>query len=185
MNDGDSRDSARRLSRAALLAAAAVANGFLLFAVPNVELVTLTVAVSGLLLGPGWGFGVGVAGAGVFGALNPLGSSLAIPSLWAAQMLGQGLNGLVFGLLRARLASMSGPLRHALFAALGVTITALYQSLLALSFWLFAPAGEETFVAFLLGGLLFSLVHLISNGVIFGVLAPVAHDRLSRLPGFR
>lgn len=181
-----SRDtgSARRISRAAMLAAAAVVNGYLFFAVPNVELVTATVAVAGLLLGPGYGFAVGVTSYAVFGAFNPLGSSMAIPSLWAAQMLGQGLNGLIFGLMRHKLNASRGQLRIALFASFGLLVTVLYQVLLSLSFYLFAPMENATLLAFLASGILFSLTQISINVLIFALIVPLAASRLRRLPGF-
>ncbi|MCB2210681.1 ECF transporter S component [bacterium] len=175
---------ARRVSRAAMLAAAAVAFGYLFFAIPNVELVTATVAVAGLLLGPGFGFAVGVVAYAVFGALNPLGSSMAIPSMWVAQMLGQGINGLLFGLVRHPLNRSTGQLRIALFALMGLFVTLLYQVILSLSFYLFAPMAETTLIGFLIGGILFSLTQIAINTLIFALVVPLAVSRLRKLPGF-
>ena len=174
--------STRSLARAAVLAAAVVVNGLLLFAVPNVELVTATVAMAGLLLGPRYGALVGVVGMGLFGAINPIGSSLAMPPLWIAQMLGQGLNGLIFGMVRGRLRQLKGLPRIVVFAAFGLLVTMIYQAFMSLSFWLFAPGGRETFIGVLIGGLVFSLMQLISNTLIFAIVVPAAELHLRRLP---
>jgi uncharacterized membrane protein len=164
-----------------MLAAAGVAIGYLFFAVPNVELVTATVAVAGLLLGPGYGFLVGVVTYAVFGAFNPLGSSMAVPPMWVAQMLGQGINGLLFGMLRHKLNASRGQLRIALFAVMGLLVTLIYQVLLSLSFYIFAPMEERTLIGFLLAGILFSLTQIASNTLIFALIVPLAASRLQKV----
>ena len=167
-----------------MLAAAAVVNGYLFFAVPNVELVTATVAVAGLLLGPGYGFAVGVVAYAIFGAFNPLGSSMAVPTMWAAQMLGQGINGLLFGLLRHRLNASQGQSRIAAFASMGLLVTLIYQILLSFSFYIIMPMEGKTMIAFLVTGLVFSLTQIAVNTLIFALVVPVAVHRLRKLPGF-
>jgi uncharacterized membrane protein len=166
-----------------MLAAAAVANGYLFFAVPNFELVTATVAVAGLLLGPGYGFLVGVVTYAIFGAFNPLGSSMAIPSMWVAQMLGQGINGLLFGLLRHKLHASRGQLRIVLFSSMGLLVTIIYQVLLSLSFYIFAPMERTTLIGFLIAGLLFSLTQIAINTLIFALIVPLAASRLQKITG--
>ena len=56
----------RRALLASLLVAVAVSLGYVLAAVPNVELMTVTVFVSGFLLGPKFGVGIGAASVVLF-----------------------------------------------------------------------------------------------------------------------
>lgn len=88
------RRNASMAARLGMMAATAVASGYLLIAVPNVELVTATVAMAGLMLGPGAGAITGILAMAIFGALNVFG--LPYPPVWIAQMLGQAFTGVLW-----------------------------------------------------------------------------------------
>src|SRR5512144_1101315 len=92
----------RIVVRSAALIAFSVACGYaklLLFPyLLFVELFTLALFVSGLLVGPGWGIWVGLVARLVFSVANPLGP--AHPWVLAAQVLGGAWVGLLGGLFR-------------------------------------------------------------------------------------
>ena len=72
-----------KLVRAAMFAALAVGLGYSLMLVPNIELITVIIFLSGLTLGIRWGILVGAVSEFIFSAMNPLGSSLMFPPLIA------------------------------------------------------------------------------------------------------
>ena len=71
----------------ALLAALTVALGFLLTPVPNIELVTFSLFLSGYLLGLGSGLLTALVALLIFYGFNPYGSSIGFPPLFAAQIV--------------------------------------------------------------------------------------------------
>jgi len=77
-----------KLVRAAIFCALAVGMGFSLMLIPNVELITVIVFISGLYLGIGWGTIVGGTAIFIYSGLNPMGSGLAFPPLFVMQILG-------------------------------------------------------------------------------------------------
>ena len=89
-----------KLVRAAMFAALAVGLGYSLMLVPNIELITVIIFLSGLTLGIRWGILVGAVSEFIFSAMNPLGSSLMFPPLIAAQIISMIIVGLSGGLLR-------------------------------------------------------------------------------------
>ncbi len=164
----------RRTLLASLLVAVAVSLGFALSGVPNIELVTVTVFISGFLLGPAIGAGVGAVAAVLFSTFNPLGA--ALPPLVAAQALGQAIAGLS--------GAVAGPMivhrRRRLMAAVaaggtGFVITVLYDVLTNAGAWA-TMAGESSFdalVKFIVAGTLLAGVHVVWNTMVFAVvLAP-------------
>lgn len=76
----------RRTVRIALFAALAAALGFLFAPIPNVELVTFSLFMAGCLLGWRDGSHAALLAVALYYGLNPYGSSLALPLLFAAQL---------------------------------------------------------------------------------------------------
>jgi thiamine transporter ThiT len=121
---GESRE--RKVIRAALFTALSVALGFLLAAVPNIELMTLSVFLGGVFCGPRVGALVGVLAEALFSLLNPLGPSL--PPLFVAQIIAFAIIGLAGGLLGPHL--RPGRRGSVLASALaGFALTAIYDAL--------------------------------------------------------
>jgi len=168
---------------ASLLVAVAVALGFALSAVPNVELVTLTVFVSGFLLGPSLGAGVGAVVAVLFSVFNPLGA--ALPPLVAAQAVGQSIAGLTGGIAGPKLVRIERRVfASAAAAAAGSVLTVIYDLLTNAGAYA-TIAGARSFdalVTFMAAGMLLAGVHIVWNTVVFAVvLAP----SLRVLEGYR
>jgi hypothetical protein len=170
----------KRLVRAAIFTALAVGVGFSLVLVPNVELITVVIFLSGLTLGPGWGMLVGGTAEFVFSALNPLGSGLIFPPLFVAQVLSMVIVGAVGGLLRPFFFVRSfPPVRVGSLALVGFLLTFLYDSLTTLSYPVAAGFEGPQTLGIYLSGLGFTLVHQVFNGLIFALGVPPVVKQLA------
>jgi len=171
----------RRPIAAALLVALTVSLGYLLAAVPNVELMTISLFLSGYLLGPALGAGVALGSALLYGLLNPLGP--ALPPLLAAQALGfvaAALGGAALGPLLAGLSSRARAAALAGFCGFG--LTAFYDLATNLASYYLVTAGESSLGlgTFLVGGGVFMVVHLLWNTALFSTAAAPALRVLAR-----
>jgi hypothetical protein len=170
----------------AVLVALAVALGFVLLSVPNVELLTFTVFASGAVLGCWRGALVGALAMAIYSGINPYGSGLAIPTLYAGQIAATAIAGLAGG-LSARLwrpprESRPGVAVRALAGgAFGFAATLVYQVAVIVGLAAAAPEFRTGVLAAVVSNAFFSAIHLVSNTVIFAVLAPVALPRLGGL----
>ncbi len=164
----------RRALLAGLLVAVAVSLGFALSAVPNVELVSFTVFVSGFLLGPMYGAVVGAASAALFSSMNPLGA--ALPPITLAQVAGQcvvGLAGGCIGPVVTRPASRFGSCVIA--GAAGLALTLCYDVLTSAGAYITIAGAKslEGLVKFIAAGILFVGLHIVWNTALFSAaLAP-------------
>lgn len=141
--------------------------------IPNIELITISAFLGGVALGPKRGFLVAALGEAIFSALNPIGSGLGFPVLFAFQIVSVGVSGLLGGLLRGTLERVSHGLSTALILGfIGFILTLLYDSLTALSFPISAGLTEGTLGAILATGLVFFIMHLVSNTLLFGMFGP-------------
>jgi energy-coupling factor transport system substrate-specific component len=160
----------KELALIAALAAAA-AGGRVLFAfIPNVQPVTIIVAVSGATLGPRAGLAVGGSAALLSNAF--LGQGPWTP--W--QMIGWGLVGASAGLMRRPLRN-----RYAL-AAFGVAWGFLFDWLMDL--WAWSALGQSatagSFMAFVATGLPFDIAHATGNALIALIAGPLLIRTLDR-----
>ncbi len=154
-----------RLSMMAILVAVGVAVGFLLVLVPNVEGISAVSFFAGYQLGAGAGAVVGGLAMGIFSMFNPLGPPL--PQVLVAQIVGMGIIGAaghIWGAfaLKIRFAGF-------LAGALGVLLTSLYGILADYGFAVSIGRWEDP-IPVIAAGLPFSVIHIISNGLIFGGL---------------
>ncbi len=167
-----------RIAYGAIIIALAIALGYALALVPNIELVTLTLAIGGYLLGGSWGFIVGALGFGLYSILSPFG--VAPPPLLVAQIVGGGFIGFSGSLLRKIVKrKWILVLKSAL---IGGTVTLVYDLLTNLGSYLMI-ASETTLIPFIIGGLLFSILHIVANVVIFAVLFPIISRYLKPASG--
>lgn len=155
----------------ALLVALAVAIGYLFVFVPNVEMITATVFVAGMVVGPLFGMLVGAIAELIFSLLNPVGAAAA--PLLVAQVISFALVGLAGGLV-----GMPGKKSPWLYAALyggcGFFLTLIFDVLTTLSFALFNAGGDiKKILAFFGSGLPFYLMHIIVNTIIFVTIVPL------------
>ena len=161
------------MSVAAMFTAIFIASGWALAMVPNIEVVTAVAFVSGVTLGARTGMLIGAGGMFLFSATNPVGSGLAFPLLLVSQIVAMAVvgasGGIFFSVSLKKLHSTAGRLT---LAVTGLAVTLLYDGLTSISFPLFSGAGRAEIIAVLVAGLVFTLVHQISNTLIFFLLVP-------------
>ncbi len=161
----------RRIIQTGLFIALVVILGFLLAEVPNIELMTVSVFLSGVILGSRSGAIVGALSILLYSLFNPYGPPL--PPLVLAQVLGFALVGCVGGMLRRPLAAGGGA--PYLFSALaGLLLTLVYDSLTTVATAVIALGADrlvEGVAGFFVAGALFIIVHTLSNTIVFTVTA--------------
>ncbi|MCF7823809.1 MAG: hypothetical protein K9N35_06505 [Candidatus Marinimicrobia bacterium] len=149
--------------------------------IPNMELVTLTAFLGGIALGPGKGFLVAMLGEALFSAINPIGSGLGFPILYLFQIAGIGLSGLSGGLLAKWLISKESVLTKSIIMGfLGLILTFIFDLLTALSFPLSAGMTEGTLLATIGTGMLFFVMHMVSNTILFTLFGAAFIDLIDR-----
>jgi hypothetical protein len=193
-NSTDPGSSARALwtsetATTAIFVALAAALGFLLLSVPNVELVTFTVFASGVVLGRWRGALVGALAMAIYSGFNPYGSGLGVPTMFAAQLGASAFTGLMGGVTAGL---WRGPLPVAgrrglplVAGGIGLVLTAVYQAAVIIGLAVMSPEFRTGAVAVLLSNAFFSSVHLVSNTIVFAVLAPTVLPKILRLAGPR
>lgn len=152
------------LARSALFIALAAGLGFAGAVIPNVELVTITIFLGGAATGPLTGAAIGIAAEILVSGLNPLGP--ALPLVFAAQLAGMAAAGLAGGLLGRHLLLVNAAYRVTLLAGLGLVLTFIFDLLTNLALGVHLGPIRATVV----GGLVFSVVHIVANMFVFAVL---------------
>ena len=162
----------------ALLIALCVVIGYIFLYVPNVELLTASVFVSGYLVGPLFGLATGLFAELIFSLFNPLGAP--IPSLLLAQTVSMALIGAAGGLYRRRAfdKKMSWP-GVVQLAVTGFMLTLLFDVLTTLSFAiLMAGTDVKKLLSTFVYGMSFYAIHLFCNTVVFAMLVPLLISRM-------
>ena len=161
------------LVRAAIFCALAIGMGFSLMLVPNIELITVIIFMSGLMLGWRWGALVGGTAIFIYSGLNPMGSGLSFPPLFFMQILGMAITGFTGGLFRSFiLEKESNIFSLIILGLLGFICTFIYDFLTLISYPLSAGLGLSGMIAALVKGIGFTLLHEISNAIVFVVTIP-------------
>jgi len=165
----------------AAFAALAVAFGLAFVAVPNFELVSTTFFLSGYFLGTRDGVMSAILGEFVFSLLNPLGS--AAPPLMIAQIFAMVLFAFSGGLIaKSKLNRLlenedkkqkSQVTKAIYLGIIGLLLTLVFDLLTTMSFLIFAGLTFMTFLASLVAGIHFSLMHIGMNTLIFAILIPI------------
>ncbi len=133
--------------------------------VPNFEVLTLVVFLSGVLLGVRGGMTVGLLTMLVYSLLNPYGA--VHPLVTAAQVTGEMLAGAAGGGGgRAGLERLGGAGRAAVLAVLAIVLTAAFDLVTNLATGVVFGQMKVT----LLGGIPFALWHIGWNVVLFVAL---------------
>jgi hypothetical protein len=177
-----------RTSRVALTAvfvALAAALGFLLLSVPNVELITFTIFAAGTLLGRSGGALVGALAFAIFSGFHPMGSGVHFPPGYAAQIGAAALVGFAGGLSRPLWRGGGWSKRPWVLAvaggAFGLVLTVVFQVAVSAGYAAASPDRAIGLLAALVSNVFFSTVHIVSNTILFAILAPAVLPRLRRL----
>ena len=154
----------------AMFVAVGVAAGWLLCAIPNVELVTAVCFTAGFLLGVSAGLLTGAFTETLFAGFHPMGSSLG--PLLAAQIIG----------MAARLAgSRRTGLPYALpVVGFGLLSTIIFDFLTNLAFPLMAGFSVSQTLVSLMIGLPFAAIHFTANAAVFVVIVLPLLPRLEK-----
>ena len=161
------------LVKAATFCAVAIGMGFSLMLMPNIELITVVVFLSGLYLGIRWGGVVGMTSMAIYSGMNPMGSGLSFPPLFAMQIIGMSLTGIIGGLVRPFFfVKQFNVFLISSLAILGFTVTLIYDMLTLIAYPIAAGLGFSGMLAALIKGLGFTLLHEISNAIVFVVSIP-------------
>lgn len=162
-----------KLVRASIFTALAIGLGFSLLMVPNVELITVIVFLSGLTLGVRWGILVGGTAEFIFSVLNPFGSGLVFPPLLISQVVSMILIGAFGGILRSVFFKKEYSSRRiAILALTGFILTFIFDSLTTLSYPISVGFDFPQTFGIYLSGIGFTLLHQISNAIIFPIVIP-------------
>jgi hypothetical protein len=162
-----------RLVRASVFAAVSVGLGFSLLMIPNIELISVVVFISGVTLGVGWGIIVGGTAEFIFSVLNPFGSGLLFPPLLLGQVIGMVTIGAAGGLLRPLFFRKTFSVKIVFIAGIiGFILTFIFDSLTTLSYPVSVGYDLPQTLALYLSGIAFTLLHQISNAIIFSVGIP-------------
>lgn len=157
----------------------AVGSGYALLLIPNVELITAIVFVSGVYLGARRGLMVGMVAEFIFSAGNPLGSGLVFPPLLVGQMAGMGLVGLTGGLFRRVFRKGGYSLAKRVYLGVaGAVLTFIYDSITTLAYPVAAGFEAKQTAAIWVAGIGFTFLHQMSNTVIFFTALPRVFSRI-------
>lgn len=171
----------REIILMAIFIALAIAGGLALAPLPNIELVTVTIFLGGLMLGVGRGLVIGAIAEFLYSFFNPYGA--AAPPLLIAQVIGMALAGVTGGVLRFLLHDRQPVIW--LLGLIGFGLTFTFDLLTTISITLFTGTGIPGFVAAAIFGIYFYLAHQISNTLIFALLLPVLWRRLQQVPALQ
>ncbi len=159
--------------------ALAIVLGYLLAFIPNIEIFTLTIFLSGFILGKRDGMIIGFLSSLIFCFFNPLGPS-PLPLL-AFQIIHYSITGLLGALLsgllqKKRTFKVDDDLYKVsvmgIFAVIGALITLSFQIFSSLIYVLSYFGTISEFVPYFLTGALFTVVHIIGNTLGFIFILP-------------
>ncbi|MFA4839466.1 MAG: hypothetical protein WC703_08325 [Candidatus Neomarinimicrobiota bacterium] len=153
--------------------------GYALAFIPNVELITAMIFMSGVLMGFRRGILIGCVGEFLFSALNPVGSGILFPPMLIAQIVSMAIIGAAGGIFREFVLSWKpNPTHICIIALLGVTLTFLYDILVSVAFPISAGFNLKAIGATLIAGIAFSAVHIVINALIFIFIVPVTSQKV-------
>ncbi len=171
----------REIILMAIFIALAIAGGLVLAQFPNIELVTVVIFLSGLMLGATRGFVVGAVAEFLYSFFNPYG--VAAPPLLIAQVISMAFAGVAGGLLRFLVDRHLPPVW--LLGVIGFSLTFVFDLLTTVSITLFTGTGIAGFWAAAVLGLYFYIAHQVSNTLIFALLLPVLWRHLRQIPALQ
>jgi uncharacterized membrane protein len=168
-----------RISLIGTLTALAIVLGYTLAYIPNIEVFTLMIFLSGFIMSKKEGAIIGLLSASIFTFFNPLGPSP--PPLFIYQLIHYSTTGVLGGLTKDFLRNKEyfKPTEDLylfrimlLFGFLGAIITFIFDILSTLFGGFTVSITIDYFIASYLLGIVFTTVHLIGNVLVFVFLLP-------------
>ncbi len=168
-----------RIALISTFSALAIVLGYLLAYIPNIELFTLTIFLSGFILGKRDGMIIGFLSSFIFCFFNPFGAS-PLPLL-AFQLTHYSITGLI-GALTGDLLSkkISFEANDDLYKLTVMIILGVIGALITVSFQIFSSLVDvlsyfgtiDEFVPYFLTGIIFTAIHIIGNTLGFIFILP-------------
>jgi len=168
-----------RIALISIFSALSVVLGYLLAYLPNIEMFTLMIFLSGFILGKKEGFTVGLLSSSIFTFFNPLGAS-PVP-LFVYQIIHYSLTGLAGSVTRNFLNTKRyfKPKEDLyvfpiilIFGFIGALITFIYDIISTAISGFLVSITLEYFIATYMTGIIFTTIHLIGNILGFIFLLP-------------
>ena len=141
--------------------------------IPNLEYIRAMGILSGLLLGWKRGLFVALVGEAIFSIANPFGSSLAFPTLLAAQLISFAIIALTGASYRAIIPGMidrKPGLAAFLLGLAGLLLTVIYNVMTTIFYAIPSGFTFEQTIASIVTGVPFYLINMIANTISFSVL---------------
>jgi energy-coupling factor transport system substrate-specific component len=177
-----------RIVLISMFSALAIVLGYMLAYIPNIELFTLTIFLSGFILGRREGIIVGCFSSFIFCFFNPIGTS-PLP-LFTFQLFHYSLTGFLGGILSNYLKNKSFFKQNedlyvfpvmVLFGIIGALITMYFQIFSSLIDVLFFFGTLESFIPYFLTGIPFTVIHIIGNTLGFIFILPGLIQLLNKM----
>lgn len=168
-----------RIALISTFTALAIVLGYLLAYIPNIELFTLTIFLSGFILGKRDGMIVGLLSSLIFCFFNPFGAS-PLPLL-AFQLTHYSITGLIGALtgnlLQKKISFESNDDLYKLtvmiiFGVIGALITSSFQIFSSLVDVLSYFGTVDEFLPYFLTGIIFTAIHIVGNTLGFIFILP-------------
>ncbi|TKJ39780.1 hypothetical protein CEE37_10915 [candidate division LCP-89 bacterium B3_LCP] len=165
----------QKMTRSAFLIAVCVVLGYIFMPIPNVEMITAGIFLSGIWMGPKYGMFIGFIAEAIYSLFNPMG--FPPPPLLVSQVAAMSLVGLTGGLFRNlltkyRFFSRSHWIEHVLLGLTGIVLTVIFDILTTLSFPIAAGFNLKQIYMAMVLGIPFTVVHITVNCLIFAILIP-------------
>lgn len=164
----------------ALFAGTTVGLGYLLISIPNVEAVTLMLFISGYTLGMVNGIMVAVVASTIYFGFNPQGGMY--PPLLIAQIIGMSLAPVLGFLLKSLKSNLNRWEIASLLGLSAIICTAFYDLLTNIAYPLSTGMGVKGIIGFIIAGIPFSALHILSNTLIFLFVIPKVTQYLDNHP---
>jgi uncharacterized membrane protein len=173
------RKQSFRVALIATFSALSVVLGYMLVYIPNIELFTLMIFLSGFVMGKRDGMIIGFLSSAIYTTLNPFGTSPLL--LFAYQLLHYTLTGWSGGIIRSYLnkkeyfkpkADLYVLKILVIFGFTGAMLTFIYDILSTLFGGFIVSYTIEYFLVTYFSGLIFTTVHLIGNVLGFIFILP-------------
>ena len=168
-----------RISLIATFTALAIVLGYAMAYIPNIEVFTLMIFLSGFIMGKKEGAIIGLLSASIFTFFNPLGPSP--PPLFIYQLIHYSLTGISGGLTKNFMLNRKffKPKEDlyvfqvmVIFGVIGGILTFLFDILSTLFGGFMVSTSIDYFIASYIFGIVCTTIHLIGNILVFVFLLP-------------
>ena len=166
------------LVQASIFTSIAVGLGFIFMLIPNLEFISITVFLSGITLGYPSGALVGGTSMLIYSTLNPLGSGLVFFPLLISQILAMAVIGFSGGIFKKLFFKMNNKILPIISCIVGCLCAVWYDGLTTMAYPLSAGYSLNEIMAYALAGLIFTAMHIVSNGLIFCISVPIFINRM-------